>query len=367
VYAGRDGGDRGYWKPVWNILSEGAFALILANAAHVKNVPGRKTDLNDAMWIADLLACGLIKASFVPPQDLQKLRSLMRTRKQLVREQTSHVQRIQKTLEEANIKLDAVISDILGANGRRMIEAMIAGVRDPRKSAGLANRRLKAKPKELYDALHGRLRQHHRFLLQLHLGQWDALERAIREIDREAAADHANGRGGPRRTGPLLRTDRAAVDDTRRRHLGGADDPGGNRPRHEPLCDGRPSGRLGRPIPRSEGECRPAAIDPPAQGRPLAEDDARAMRLGRQAQEGQLRPGPVLPAARPARSAKAICTVAASLLTAIYHIVKDRTSRRDLAAQHCDRRSSEAQAKRLLARRAKLGYAVQLQPIAAAA
>ncbi len=90
------------------------FALMVANAAHIKNVPGRKTDLNDAMWIADLLACGLIKASFVPPEDLQELRALLRARKQLVREQTSHVQRLQKTLEEANIKL-AVISDIIGA------------------------------------------------------------------------------------------------------------------------------------------------------------------------------------------------------------------------------------------------------------
>src|SRR6266545_1548212 len=103
-----------YWMPVFRILGEGAFELIVANAAHIKNVPGRKTDMNDAMWIADLLACGLIKASFVPDEDIQELRSLMRTRKQLVREQTRHVQRIQKTLAEANIRLDAVISDIMG-------------------------------------------------------------------------------------------------------------------------------------------------------------------------------------------------------------------------------------------------------------
>ena len=120
-----------YWTPVWKILSDGDFELIVANAAHIKNVPGRKTDMNDAMWIADLLACGLIRASFVPDEDIQELRSLMRTRKQLVREQTRHVQRIQKTLEEANIKLDSVISDIMGVSGRRMIEAMIAGVRNP--------------------------------------------------------------------------------------------------------------------------------------------------------------------------------------------------------------------------------------------
>src|SRR6266853_2780541 len=126
-----------YWKPVWNILSDGAFELLVANAAHIKNVPGRKTDMNDAMWIADLVACGLIKASFVPEEDLQELRSLMRTRKQLGREQTRHVQRIQKTLTEANIQLDSVLSDIMGASGRRIIEAVISGVRDPRKLAAL--------------------------------------------------------------------------------------------------------------------------------------------------------------------------------------------------------------------------------------
>ena len=150
-----------YWLPVFKILSEGAFDLVVANAAHIKAVPGRKTDMNDAMWIADLAAHGLIKASFVPDEEMHGLRTLMRTRKQLVREQTRHVQRIQKTLTEANIRLDSVLSDIMGASGRRMIEAMIEGVRDPRKLTALVGRGVKATPKELYDALHGRLTDHH--------------------------------------------------------------------------------------------------------------------------------------------------------------------------------------------------------------
>ena len=153
-----------YWLPVWKLLSEGEFELIVANAAHIKNVPGRKSDMNDATWIADLLAHGLIKASFVPEEDFQELRSLLRTRKQLVREQTRHVQRIQKTLEEANVKLDTVICDIMGVSGRRMIAAMIAGERNPHRLAALAGRGIKATPKQLYDALHGRLTEHHRFL-----------------------------------------------------------------------------------------------------------------------------------------------------------------------------------------------------------
>ena len=174
-----------YWKPVWNILSDGEFELVVANAAHIKNVPGRKTDMNDAMWIADLMACGLIRASFVPEERFQDLRSLMRARKQLTREQTSHVQRLQKTLEEANIKLDSVISDILGVSGRRMLEAMIAGETDPSTLAALAHRGLKASPEELSAALKGRLTDHHRFLLKLYLGQRDSAEEAILELDRE--------------------------------------------------------------------------------------------------------------------------------------------------------------------------------------
>jgi len=177
-----------YWKPVWNILSDGAFELTVANAAHIKNVPGRKTDINDAMWIADLVACGLIKASFDPGQEIQELRSLLRAGKQLTREQTSHIQRIQKTLEEANIKLDSVISDILGVSGRRIIEAMIAGVRSPLRLAELADRRIKASPKALYDALHGRLTDHHRFMLELYLGQHDALAAAVAKIDQAVDA-----------------------------------------------------------------------------------------------------------------------------------------------------------------------------------
>ncbi len=158
------------WRPVWNIFSHDRFDLAPANAAHIKAVPARKTDINDAMWIADLVACGLIRASYVPGERQAELRSLLRTRKQLCREQASHVQRIHKTLEEANIKLASVISDVRRVSGRRMIEAMIAGARNPHRLAGLADRRLKASPKQLYDALQGRLTDHHRFLLQLHLG-----------------------------------------------------------------------------------------------------------------------------------------------------------------------------------------------------
>jgi transposase len=174
-----------YWKPVWHILDDGEFVLVLANAAHVKNVPGRKTDVNDAMWLAELLAHGLIRASFVPDAQTQEMRNLLRTRKQLVREQTSHVLRVQKTLEDANIKLDSVLTDLMGKSGRAMLEALIAGETNPAKLAGLADRRVKASPEEFREALRGRVTKHHRFLLRLHLNQIDALEAAMATLDAQ--------------------------------------------------------------------------------------------------------------------------------------------------------------------------------------
>src|SRR5271166_6182646 len=177
-----------YWKPVWHILSDGDVTLILANAAHVKNVPGRKTDVADATWLADLLAHGLIRGSFVPDAQTQEQRGLLRTRKQLVRERSSHVQRLQRTLEDANIKLDSAISDVTGLSGRAMIEALIAGETDPATLAGLAHRRIRTSPETLREALRGRVTSHHRFLLALHLKQIDVLDEAVAGIDREVDA-----------------------------------------------------------------------------------------------------------------------------------------------------------------------------------
>lgn len=171
-----------YWKPVWHVL-EGEFALVLANASHIRNVPGRKTDVNDATWIADLLAHGLIRSSFVPPTAIQELRDLTRTRKQLVREVARHVQRIHKTLEDANIKIAGVISDILGVSGRAFLDALIAGETDPEKLADLARGRLRASRAQIVEALRGRVREHHRFMLKLHLEQINSLQNAIAELE----------------------------------------------------------------------------------------------------------------------------------------------------------------------------------------
>jgi transposase len=176
-----------YWKPVWHIL-EGSFELVLANAAHIRNVPGRKTDVNDATWIADLLAHGLIRASFVPPTAVQELRTLTRTRKQLVREQAQHVQRIQKTLEDANLKIASAVSDIVGVSGRAILRALIAGETDPEALVALCSCRLRASHATLVEALRGRVTAHHRFMLKLHLDQVDALQRAIDTVELEVGS-----------------------------------------------------------------------------------------------------------------------------------------------------------------------------------
>jgi transposase len=167
-----------YWKPVFNIL-EGGVQVILVNAEHIKQVPGRKTDVKDCQWIAQLLQHGLLKASFVPPLPVRELRDLTRQRTQLVQERAAAANRIQKVLEDANIKLAGVATDVLGASGRDMLEALIAGETDPAKLADLARRRLREKIPALQLALQGRVTDHHRFLLRMHLDHVTHLEELI--------------------------------------------------------------------------------------------------------------------------------------------------------------------------------------------
>lgn len=357
-----------YWKPVWNILSDGAFELVLANAAHVKNVPGRKTDVNDAMWIADLVAHGLIKASFVPEEELQELRSFMRARKQLVHEQTRHIQRMQKTLEEANIKLDSLISDVMGFSGRRMIEAIIAGETDPIVLAELADRRIKAPRDQLVESLRGRVKDYHRFMLQLHLTQVDALDAAILKIDQvvDAAITRMDeeveaGQATFRSLISLLCTipgvsilsattilAETGLDMSRFPTAGHLVAWAGLCPGQNESAGKRKSSRLRKGAPWLKTilvQCAWAA-----RRKKDSYYKAQYFRLcGRR--------GPK----------KAICAVAASMLTAIYHMLKDGTQHHDLGVNHFDSRSTDVKAKRLVTQLNKLGFQVQLQPLAEAA
>lgn len=166
------------WKPVWNIL-DGPFELLLVNPRELKQVPGRKTDTKDSQWIAQLLQCGLLRSSFVPPRAQRELRDLTRHRAQLQGEHTRVANRIHKVLEDANIKLGAVVSDILGVSGREMLDALVAGTEDPDTLAQSARGRMKAKVPQLKLALQGTFRDHHRFMLQQLLSHLDYLDRQI--------------------------------------------------------------------------------------------------------------------------------------------------------------------------------------------
>ncbi len=346
-----------YWKPVWHVLSDGEFHLVLANAAHIKNVPGRKTDVNDATWIADLLAHGLIRGSFVPAPAIQELRGLMRTRKQLVREQSSHIQRLQKTLEDANIKLESVISDILGASGRAMVEALIAGETDPVKLAELAHRRIQASPEKLRAALHGRVTDHHRFLLRLHLRQIDSLSALIGEIDQEVDARLDPFRAAVKQlmTVPGIKElaaptimSKIGVEMSRFPSAGHLLSWARMCPRNDESAGKRRSSRLKKGanwLKTTMIQCAWAAVR------------TKGSYFHAQFHRLQRRHG----------SKKAICAVAASMLTAIYHMLKDGTDYQDLGADHFDRRSKQTKTNRLVKQLASLGYDVQIRPLVVAA
>lgn len=169
-----------YWKPVFHLL-EGRFEILLVNAHHMKQVPGRKTDVKDAEWIAQLLQYGLLRGSFIPPPPVRDLRDLTRLRAQLVRERAGVVNRIHKVLEDANIKLSSVVTDVLGVSGRSMLGAIVDGSTDPAGLANLARGRLRSKAAELVEALRGLVSAHHRFLLRTLLRQVDQLEGLIAE------------------------------------------------------------------------------------------------------------------------------------------------------------------------------------------
>ena len=171
-----------YWKPFYYLLEDAPFEVELVNARHVKNIPGRKTDVSDAAWLAQLGAHGLVRGSFVPPEPIRQLRDLTRTRTMMVRERGKEIQRLEKLLEDAGIKLSSVASDISGVSGRLMLDALIAGQRDPGELADLAKRRMRSKIPALTEALTGRFTEHHAFLARVHLDLIDQRSHAIADL-----------------------------------------------------------------------------------------------------------------------------------------------------------------------------------------
>ena len=344
-----------YWKPVWHILSDGEFELVLANAAHVKNVPGRKTDVNDAVWLADLMAHGLIRASFVPNEPTQQMRDLLRTRKQIVRERSSHIQRIQKTLEDANIKLDSVVTNILGLSGRRIIEALIAGQTMPQALASLAHRRIHASADELEASLRGRVTKHHRFLLKLHLDQIDAFDATIAAIDKEVdgnvepfrvAIEMLSAIPGVGELSATVIVSEMGIDMSRFETAGHLISWAGLCPKNDQSAGKRRSTRMKKGAPWLKStliQCAWCA--------------SRTKNSYLQAQYLRLR------SRRGAK--KAVCAVAASILTAAYHMLKNGTVYQDLGASYFDNRAKDKQALRLISRLKNLGFEVQIKPLAA--
>jgi transposase len=342
-----------YWKPVWHVL-ESACELVLANSAHIRNVPGRKTDVNDAAWIADLLAHGLIRASFVPPTPILELRDLTRTRKQLVREISQHTLRIQKVLEDANIKITGLISDLLGLSGRAILTAIANGETNPERLISLTDRRLKPKHPALRQALQGYVTDHHRFLIRLHLQQIDALQRAVHDIE---------GRLGevliPFRWATRLLVTMPGVSDIVA-HVIVAEI--GTDMKRFPTAGHLVSwSGLCPRMDQSAGKHRSTRV---RHGAPwLKTVRVQAAWAASRQRDSYLRAQFLrLKGRRGAK--KAILAVAASMLTAAYYMLRDGVEYRDLGADHFDRRDRTKVANRLIRRLEELGFKVQAEAAA---
>ena len=340
-----------FWKPIWNLLEE-RFTILLVNARHVKQVPGRKTDVSDAEWLAQLLQHGLLHGSFVPPTPIRDLRDLTRHRTSLLHERTRAVNRVHKVLEDANIKLSAVASDIMGVSGRAMLQALIAGETDAEHMANLARRRLRKKRGALAAALTGRVRPHHQYLLQTLLTHIDFLSAQVAALDarideqlRPFATELA-----------LIRTIPGL------KHRAGE-------------CVLAEIGPTMRVFPSAAHLCSWAAICP-GQNETGGKSRSGKTRKGNRWLRGALTEA-AWAAARTKNSyaagqyrrlaarrgkKRAIVAVSHSLLVAVYHVLHHQVVYRDLTATHFDRLAPEQLTRYLVKRLERLGHKVTLEP-----
>jgi transposase len=377
-----------FWKPVYNIL-EGNFELLVVNAKHIKNVPGRKTDVKDAEWIADLLRHGLLRGSFIPPQAQRDLRDLTRQRTNLVQDRATVVNRLQKVLEWANLKMSAVATDITGVSARAMLEGILAEEMTPATLAELAKGRLRNKRLELERALHGIIRDHHRFLLAQHLAQLDFLDEQIglfdTQITRHMAQTASSDEQAPP-AAPTLPTD--SPDDapvatpapvtarlTWEEAVALLDTiPGVNRRMAELLL-----AEIGTDMSRFPSAAHLASW---AKVSPGNNESAGKRHTGATGQGNPWLRTALVQAAWAAvkvkksylasfyhrlagrRGAKrAIFAVAHRILTAIYHMLTKRDTYHDLGATYLDERDKTNLIKRTVKRFAQLGFRVNIEPL----
>jgi transposase len=341
-----------YWKPVFNILENNFEEVLLVNAHHIRSVPGRKTDVKDAEWIADLLRHGLLKASFIPPVGQRELRELTRYRSTFVKEKATLVNRIQKVLESANIKLASVASNVVGVSGRAMLAALIEGLASPATMAELSKGRLRDKREQLVKALEGQVKAHHRFVLSELLCQIDSLDETIARFD-EQIQDYCRPfeevvelldtiPGVARQTAEVIVSE-IGVDMSRFESANHLAAWAGVAPGNHESAGKRLSGKK-----RCGNKALGVALNQAAHAAAHMKTtylSAQYHRLaGRRGQK------------------KAIVAVAHSILVICYHIIKRKEPYRELGGDYFDRRRPEATAKRLVKRLEQLGFNVSVAP-----
>lgn len=338
-----------YWRPVSNIL-EATFEVLLVNAQHIKNVPGRKTDTKDAQWVAELLQHGLLRPSFIPPIEQRDLRDLIRHRSNFIRERATLVNRVQKVLEGANIKLSCVLSDVMGASGRAMLNAIVAGQTDPQLMADLANKRLKDKRDLIVQSLEGQVRPHQRFILAELLCQIDGIEETIERFNQqiqdycspfEQAVQLLDTIPGVARATAELIVAEIGTDMSRfptASHLAAW---AGVAPGNCESAGKRLSGRI-----RKGNQSLRVGLVQAAHAATRTKTYLAAQYRHLAARRGKKR---------------AIMAVAHSILVIAYHLIARQESYKDLGGDYFDKQRPEATKKRLVKRLEKLGYQVSLE------